>query len=274
MHRTHAPQFEMGNSMLAKVKKFTTNLRTYTAAGFLVFGLMGTCASAPAADKAIPYDWTGVYAGLNAGYGWADQNSLVNRDLTNLSDHIDALSNGFGVNGTSVGAEFGYNYATGPNMVIGLEGDFGWANVNGSVSTSFFDVGGGPGGSDITRINELGTDYGFMASIRPRIGYTSGQILLYATGGLAIAGYNDSLRYSDDQGGANKIESNKTALGWTAGLGAEVALENDWSVKGEYLHSDFGSSTVSTGGYWGTSSSSFTINHTVDLVRIGLNKKF
>jgi outer membrane immunogenic protein len=260
--------------MLNKGEKTTAYFRIHTAAGLLISGLLCSSTSAIAEDRTIAYDWSGFYAGVNAGYVWANQSSLVNRDLTNLTDHIDALSNGFDVRGPAGGAQFGYNYSTSTNIVFGLEGDFGLAIANGSVSTSFFDVGGGPGGTDITRINELGTDYGFMASIRPRIGFTSGQILLYATGGLAVAGYRDSLRYSDDQGGVNKIDSNNTALGWTAGLGAEVALENDWSVKGEYLHSDFGSNTVSTGGYWGTGSSSFTIDHTVDLVRIGFNKKF
>jgi outer membrane immunogenic protein len=173
-----------------------------------------------------------------------------------------------------VGAQLGYNYAINPNIVISLESDLGWAGVDGKETTTTLDIGGGAGGTDITRTNTLGTDYGFVASLRPRLGFTSGQFMFYATGGLALADYKDGLTYSDDQGGANRISKSRTKFGWTAGLGAEVMLENDWSVKGEYLHSDFGSDTVATGGYWGTGSSSFTIDHTIDIVRIGLNKNF
>ena len=53
----------------------------------------------------------------------------------------------------------------------------------------------------------------------------------------------------------------------------EVPMFRD-GFKGEYLHSDFGSDTVSTGTYWGTASSSYTVDHKIDVVRIGIDKRF
>ncbi len=65
-------------------------------------------------------------------------------------------------------------------------------------------------------------------------------LLLYVTGGLAYANFRRNLRYfQDGPAHTNVFSSNNTKLGWTAGAGAEWALANNWTLKGEFLYMAF-----------------------------------
>jgi outer membrane immunogenic protein len=59
--------------------------------------------------------------------------------------------------------------------------------------------------------------------------------------------------------------------GWTAGGGIEYALTNNWTVKAEYLHVDFGTRTASSSAVSGYS---FDFKDTLDIGRVGINYKF
>ncbi len=64
------------------------------------------------------------------------------------------------------------------------------------------------------------------------------QVLLYGTGGLALA---------DAKLGASVlgvgISDSKTLTGWTVGAGVEWMFMPRWSVKAEYLYRSFGGQT-------------------------------
>ena len=81
--------------------------------------------------------------------------------------------------------------------------------------------------------------------------------LLYGTGGLAVAhvGYNDNFLGLHGVGPINS-SVDYTAVGWTAGGGAEWAFAPHWSVKIEYLFVDLGSQTDSATNAIGASPSS------------------
>ena len=71
--------------------------------------------------------------------------------------------------------------------------------------------------------------------------------MLYATGGVAFAGIDNSI--TDISGffvpaGTSASFSN-TRVGWTAGGGIEYAVTNNWSVQAEYRYSNFGNITNS-----------------------------
>jgi outer membrane immunogenic protein len=63
--------------------------------------------------------------------------------------------------------------------------------------------------------------------------------------------------------------------GWTVGGGVEWSFAPKWSLKGEYLHYDLGTTTVSgvCGGACGFPGDvqPFGIKNTGDLVRFGVN---
>jgi outer membrane immunogenic protein len=95
------------------------------------------------------YDWTGFYAGINGGYGWA---------------------NNSGPKGFIGGGQLGYNWQTG-NFVFGLEGDIQY-----SAMKLDEDLGGGVTGT--SKVEAFGT-------ARGRIGYAFDRALVYGTGGFA-----------------------------------------------------------------------------------------
>jgi outer membrane immunogenic protein len=92
-------------------------------------------------------NWSGLYAGGNAGYGWSAN-----------TDYLDPT-------GAFGGAQIGYNFQRG-NIVFGAEADFEGADISAS------NVG------DKSEMNWFGT-------VRGRLGYTFGKALVYATGGFA-----------------------------------------------------------------------------------------
>src|SRR5713226_3639255 len=80
----------------------------------------------------VIYDWTGLYVGVNAGYGWG-------REAINLTGDPVTVGPGFLIPGgvpTSIagnpkgfigGGQIGYNYQTG-QWLLGFEADFDGAN--------------------------------------------------------------------------------------------------------------------------------------------------
>ena len=67
-----------------------------------------------------------------------------------------------------------------------------------------------------------------------------------------------------------------TRWGWMVGVGIEYALTNNWSLKAEYNHLDFGRETETLQPLPGCGCTAFQydINQTVDLVKVGVNYRF
>jgi outer membrane immunogenic protein len=128
-------------------------------------------------------------------------------------------------------------------------------------------------------VKQTGTSK-WMATVRPRIGYSHGHILYYITGGLAMADLNYQAVFTDTFAAATEhggITQNK--IGWTGGGGAEYSLGRHWSVRGEYLYATFGHETVfSTNLVAGSPSPQNFFVHTAflraSIVRGGVNYSF
>ena len=70
------------------------------------------------------YNWTGLYVGVNGGYGWGSQDPL-----TLVSNRFDRTS--FDISGGMFGGTMGAQIQQG-YVVLGLEGDLDWANIKGN----------------------------------------------------------------------------------------------------------------------------------------------
>lgn len=83
-------------------------------------------------DGASSGSWTGIYAGINAGYGWDP--SISFRDAVTLSNAtvLSNLNTGLAPSGWSGGAGIGYNYQSGTGFVFGVETDIQGANISDS----------------------------------------------------------------------------------------------------------------------------------------------
>ncbi|MGD0150381.1 MAG: outer membrane protein [Xanthobacteraceae bacterium] len=155
------------------------------------------------------FSWTGFYIGLNAGYAFGQSNWTSPMGSTGWFD----------VNGPLAGGTIGGNYQIG-QIVVGAESDFDWQNVKGTLIGGNCTLPGAVPASCRSASNWLGT-------FRARIGFAMDRVLLYATGGGAVANIKASL---------NTLPwASSTELGWASGLGIEVAMTDNWTAKAEYL---------------------------------------
>src|ERR1700734_2300651 len=75
------------------------------------------------------YNWTGIYVGANAGYGWGNQNPL------GLIAPQFGQNNSFSTSGGMFGGTVGGQVQV-SHVVLGLEADGDWARINGSSTAS------------------------------------------------------------------------------------------------------------------------------------------
>ncbi|WP_454916582.1 outer membrane protein [Xanthobacter sediminis] len=228
--------------------------------------------AAPAA--AAPAGWTGAYAGLNAGYGWGTSNTADTRAIpvadAIASDPVWGTPAGFTAaantgaanlasSGFIGGAQAGYNFQWGANIVAGIEADIQGAGIGGTGS----HAGIAQYGPDLSGLTDTATGAGsvtaridWLGTVRARAGYlVTPDLLLYATGGLAYGGVTadseNTLAFQDDIPsyyptftGAGHLS--QTRVGWTLGGGGEWQLASRWSVKAEALYYNLGSSAFTS----------------------------
>lgn len=208
------------------------------------------------------YDWSGCYAGVNAGALFsAEQYSLamaggflLNNNLFSNPANNSQVGHSFASDGTSFtgGGQIGCNRQTGI-LVWGFEADFDHAGQL-SKTANFGPAGPIIGASDPARnhvssqTDSVGQNGDWYSTVRGRIGLAATPtLLLYATGGLAVARISSSANVSF---GADRFflsnnmfagSHSETRMGWTIGAGSEWAFLPNWSVRAEYLFMDFGS---------------------------------
>ena len=103
-------------------------------------------------------------------------------------------------------------------------------------------------------------DIDWNASARGKLGWANGHVLLYATGGAAWANVNvwaidvanTDIFFAPGNAppqligtatNSNTSKNDNIELGWTAGGGGELALNDMFSIGMEYRHSDYGDHT-------------------------------
>ncbi|RWO81048.1 MAG: porin family protein [Mesorhizobium sp.] len=274
IHMAH----NLGGSM--KIHLLTTAL--FFVAVFPAIAADDVSAEIVVVDSA--HDWSGVYVGAQAGY-YRGINSnvdvsicdepgcglgvlIANSALTERNWVADSNPSGF-----MGGGQIGYNFQSG-TFVIGGELDF--------------QVGSG-GATDTTCIGVLGCDLPvtattsseleWLGTARGRVGAVFDRTMIYATGGLAFGRVRNHLDVTFAE--APLIFSNEessTRVGWTVGGGAEYALTDKLSLKGEYLYYNLADTTMTTLSY-GVGNpqeriGTYNFSNDGQLVRVGLNYRF
>ncbi len=282
-----------------------------------VFALFATTpvlgADLPVKAPVVPppiFSWTGFYVGGNAGYSWGRASTDLAEFLSTTATIRDANGNtvasatvnttSFGndrarLDGAVAGVQAGYNRQIN-RWVLGVEGDIQWTDQRGGVTICPVV----PGTAPVPCPGTTGTQFGsadyrmpWFGTLRGRAGITFDRVLLYGTGGLAVAeikgsyvdGTVNPLAFSPLAAGTFET----TRAGWVIGAGAEAAIGRNWSIKAEYLHMDFGNVngsvsangvplSVTLGAFVTTLSqsvtSSFRSHVTDDVFRLGLNYRF
>jgi len=260
----------------------------------------------PPASAAPGFSWTGAYVGANVGGAWGHADLSTSGDCSaptsppgyfcsqaagganllaiaaNGTGSIDAKSATGGIQG-------GFNWQIG-NVLYGLESDFSWFHLSGTrLVAANYPANTQNNAVRTTNIYAIGTSFetNSLFTLRGRLGWTASNLLAYATGGLALTNLRVANSFTDNVGALGAIggaSNSDQRTGWTVGGGLEWALNNHWTVRGEYLYVNFGNQRITAAttvtnpspgfaGYsnaLGTSASDLT----VQIARGGINYKF
>jgi outer membrane immunogenic protein len=257
----------------------------------LLLALFSSAAgSALAADMPVkapvvvaPFTWTGIYLGINAGYG--NNTSDGAAYCTNPAGVVSgpgcwsSVPSGISASGGFVGGQVGANYQVGM-FVFGVESDIQVAHINGAATLTESCCIGFAGPSAVwTRSQNMD----WFGTVRGRLGLAIwDRTLVYGTGGLMygeevvnsnmgpwLPGIPSPVNYQGQSSG--------THSGWVGGGGLEYAFTNSLSAKVEGLYYNLGSENVTayalnvpTNHF--TDTTSFTYKGA--MVRLGANLKF
>ena len=232
--------------------------------------------------------WSGIYAGLNAGYafgitqgaanyGWAnpeaypvEQNGPQTTAPNNgVAFALASSASGQGINqaGFIGGGQVGYNYEFGKKIVFGFEADMQGAGIRGTGNANGIGpwADGTSGAFVNNNIIQAGIDW--LGTARGRIGYLiTPTFQIYGTAGLAYgnaflntftnSSYVDGAGYAlgsawDFYGTTTSYASKSQLLvGYSVGGGGEWMFSNNWSVKAEALYYNLGTQSVENTYYY------------------------
>jgi outer membrane immunogenic protein len=253
-------------------------IRRFVLSAMVLFGCVGVAGATDLGSlkKSPPpppaaFTWDGFYLGGQIGGGWATDKLIeTDPDFANKETGHGSL----GESGIIGGAHAGYNWQFG-SVVTGLEGDFEGTSLR--KSSDCLGIGSatlGPCGQ--SRLYSFRTALPWQGSARARLGYAFGNVLVYGTGGVAIADISTRYATSLPTALSNGSQSfDRTKAGVTLGGGVEYAIDANWSARAEYRFSDFGkvtNPTTSAGGVW----DGFSQRHSVteNAVLFGVSYKF
>ena len=222
------------------------------------------------------HSWDGFY--LGTGLSFQNLSNKFDNDLKEKSKSKNKSAFGAGAFG-------GYNYQVGDH-VFGIEAEVDYrkaktkksqasSTVKNSSDTETLTIGvtsfdrffnstvREPSSSDVS------LDTKVVGKVNGRYGYSFGHMLVYGKAGVAVTSIkikknrllekeiyhetripssDNSLSREDRSLVSSKINSSKTRVGFSAGAGVEYALDDNWSVRGEYGYTRFGSTKVTLKG--------------------------
>lgn len=241
---------------------------------------------APRMADPIAYNWSGWYAGVNAGGAWNDTRDDVFPTGCFLTGACGApatlnvlRSDSFRLNGAGFtgGAQAGYNWQR-ERWIFGIEGDINYNGINDGNATNRLVAAPLVGNFVHTESDRMD----WFGTLRGRVGMTvTPSFLLYGTGGLAFGQVKSASTVAftstpDTYAGS----TDQTRAGWTLGAGGEWMIAPRWSIKAEYLYVDLGKVSSTTACVAGCGPFVPAPSYQTDLrvheniVRAGLNYHF
>jgi outer membrane immunogenic protein len=200
----------------------------------------------------LPYNWTGLYLGINVGGGWSRHPfTFDNPAATN-----DTLEGG----GAIAGGYIGYNYQISPWLLVGVEGAGAWANIKQVGMDCTVDV---------TAV--CTSNIKSLASVRGRAGIVLERALVYGAAGWGFA--NASFERVFQPGGFPPTSGVSTTLsGISAAAGVEAAITDTLIGRIQYDYYDFGDKTYAPGVL--SDVANVTVRTRVHALTVGFAAKF
>jgi len=210
--------------------------------------------------------WSGPFLGANVGYSWGSA------DVKDTDGGVAPGPFSYAPSGFVGGAQAGYNFQF-DRIVVGLEGDVGYLDLNGSSKLP---------SSDPNYHQDITLGGGVYGDITGRIGVLVTPVsLLYVKGGYAL--FDGEALQATTKSYYDKTGTD-TFSGFVIGGGLEQKLTDSLSLKIEFQHFDFGSegghqTKARDGGETddGTPIGSMfhnTTDLTAETIKVGLNYKF
>jgi outer membrane immunogenic protein len=214
----------------------------------------------------------GWYVGAQGGWAyrdhkWSDRDGLGRGIDTSLDGSISSTNDGF-----VGGATAGWNWQSGCT-VFGVEADWSWSSLK--ISEYNTDNGLGLALDTATIENKMR----WFGTARTRAGVVVDNLMIYVTGGLAFANFQNTWTFlNPSAGAAATFTSSDTQWGWTAGVGTEWAFAPNWTLKSEFLYMRFEKDSVTALGVTGIGNPGqayrFDSENSVWVTRLGVNYRF
>ena len=238
-----------------------------------------------AAPKPQPVDWNGYYVGGNGGYSWGYSSETAT--AAPVAGFASLPSTNF--DGWFGGLQGGRDWRR-DNWVFGIEGDWqlsgersyaGASGMTGPICESGCDR------VDVFTQSLTGSrELQWFSTLRPRLGMLiDPATLIYGTAGVALGQFAFATQSSvtcqriivavgtpcspppgAPTVGTSNVTEHAEQFGWTVGGGLERRLDEDWSLKLEYLYVDYGSHVFA--------GNAVDAKLTDQILRVGLNYFF
>jgi outer membrane immunogenic protein len=180
------------------------------------------------------YDWSGFYLGGHVGHIWGRSRVTDNGVLT---------ESGAPTNGVVGGVLAGYNWQSGP-IVLGIEGDFGWSNAQGHGTLPPPPPPPPPPTPVVVPPGPNTYDLQWNSHFVGKVGLAADRWMVFATGGLAVAGFSFHQGVAPPSPPADHIHA--TYVGWSVGAGVEYAFTRNLLGRLQYIYDDFGGKNYAT----------------------------
>ena len=248
--------------------------------------------SASSPLKPTSLSWGGLYAGLNLGWGagrfqWDSTPTFAGLVAggTKAPNHPTApFSTSRKSESLLGGGQVGYQWQL-SKTILGIEADF---QRTGDNTGRFVPLDPPPPTISTLANTGSSTDLlsarvNYSASLRARVGYSiQERTLIYATGGVAFANLKavGSYLYRGGIGSpAASYGGTATLTGWTAGIGVDYSLTDQWFLGAEYRYTDYGYRSFQLGSVTNTPSGRiWRINNMIGLTSstavLKLNRQF
>jgi outer membrane immunogenic protein len=166
------------------------------------------------------------------------------------------------------GAQAGYNWQSG-SVVYGIETDIAGTGLKSTMNTTLQSVFiPPPTASTSSSIDWYGT-------VRGRLGWATGPVMFYGTGGLAYGRTNVNSTLTDNiLLRSLNSQSSTVKAGWVAGFGIEYLLRPNLVVNLGYQYVDLGTTSLVASSPTGLLSQNVNAREQFQVVSVGLSWLF
>ena len=246
---------------------------------------IGVVVSALLSGAAFAQDWSGFYVGGQTGYSFGDGGSIVSlgdqwssESAALRSGVTDLWSTNLEPEGWGVGVHAGYNHQLPSGLVLGAEVSYSFNDIDASRTTPQTVATSTAPGLTYAVGNSVEVEESITA--RANIGWDLGHML-----GYVVLGYT----WADTTAGAEVLSSggySKQGFGsdWlsgvTYGLGGAVPVADRWTLRLEYLRTNFDDVRFNTAYRAGSTftspvySETFTQDLELDTVQLAVSYRF